>query len=135
MHFIKKVFPSPLTQLYIYIYIFFFFLLQWGKLIANTRGQDRKGEGQKTQQVCTHRQTQQCNKDIRGGYRILLRGGPGILQRRVAPSSPREAREKFSPSFSSCQDGLSWHLCGLHRKFQMCEDRCCIRMQRDVERL
>ena len=23
----------------------------------------------------------------------------------------------------------------LHRKFQMCEDICCIRMQRDVERL
>lgn len=43
MHFIKKVFPSPLTQLYIYIYFFFFYnganlLLMQGVKIERGRG-------------------------------------------------------------------------------------------------
>ena len=43
---------------------------------------------------------------------MRFRGGGGnSAQKCVAPISPRKARKIFSPSFFSCQDGLSWHLC------------------------
>ena len=67
----------------------------------------------------------------RGGYRIYEGGGGGgggggapYIKRCgrqciEALISLCEARKKFSPSFFTSQDGLSWHLCALHCKFQI----------------
>jgi len=48
---------------------------------------------------------------------VRSRGGrlqKGAAYRCVVVISPREARIKFSPSFFSYQDGLSWHLHALY---------------------